>query len=322
MELAQLRYFVAVADEGGFTRAAERLHVSQPGVSAQVKQLERELGQRLLDRSGRRVAPTEAGVAVLAYARAALAAVEGIRRTADEFSGLLRGRVALGLIPGAASAAVDAFDVVGLLGDFHEAHPQVEISLTEDTSERMLGALRRGELDLAVVGLAGEPPPGITARVVLDEPLVAVVRAGDPLVRSAVDGRVALAELRGRALIALPPGTGLRGVLERACAEAGFIARVDFEAAAPAVLARLAARGLGVAVVPRGAESAAGPGVRALRLSDPELSGRVALAWRTDGPSGPAARRLLARLRTALPAAAGRGLTSEPALAAGRAGRG
>lgn len=144
MELSQLRYLVAVADEGGFTRAAERLHVSQPGVSAQIGQLERELGQRLLDRSGRRVTPTEAGAAVLEYARAALAAVEGIRRTADEFSGLLRGRVAVGLVPGAASAAVGAFDVVGVLGDFHDAHPRVEISLAEDTSERMLAALRRG----------------------------------------------------------------------------------------------------------------------------------------------------------------------------------
>ncbi|KIF04762.1 LysR family transcriptional regulator, partial [Streptomyces sp. RSD-27] len=214
MELAQLRYFVAVVEEGGFTRAAGRLHVSQPGVSAQVGQLERELGQRLLDRSGRRVTPTDAGEAVLVHARAALAAVEAVRRTADEFSGLLRGRVALGLIPGAAGAPAGSFDLVSLLGDFHDAHPQVEISLTEDTSERMLAALRGGRLDLAVVGLAGEPPPGVTVRLLLDEPLVAAVRADDPLVREAVDGSVALAALRGRPLICLPRGTGLRGVLE------------------------------------------------------------------------------------------------------------
>ncbi|MEU3467789.1 LysR family transcriptional regulator [Streptomyces sp. NPDC006687] len=304
MELAQLRYFVAVVEEGGFTRAGERLHVSQPGVSAQVAQLERELGQRLLDRSGRRVTATEAGEAVLVYARAALAAVEGIRRTADAFAGLLRGRVALGLIPGAAGAAVGGLDLVALLGDFHDAHPQVEISLTEDTSERMLAALRAGELDLAVVGLAGEPPPGITARVVLDEPLVAAVREDDPLVRSAVDGSVALAELRGRALIGLPRGTGARGVLERACAEAGFTPRVDFEAAAPAVLARMAARGLGVAVIPNGPYTRPAPGLRILGITGPRLSARVALAWRTTGPPGPAARTLLTRLRSALPVSA------------------
>lgn len=307
MELAQLRYFVAVVEEGGCTRAAGRLHVSQPGVSAQVGQLERELGQRLLDRSGRRVTPTEAGEAVLVHARAALAAVEGIRRTADEFSGLLRGRVALGLIPGAAGAAIDSFDLVALLGDFHDAHPRVEMALTEDTSERMLAALREGRLDLAVIGLAGEPPQGITARLLLDEPLVAAVRAGDPLLREAVDGAVPLAALRGRPLIGLPRGTGMRGVLERACAEAGFTPRVDFEAAAPAVLARLAARGLGVAVIPDGAHAQAGPGVRVLRITGPELSGRVALAWRADGPSGPAARALLARLRAALPPEPGSG---------------
>ncbi|WP_326749118.1 LysR family transcriptional regulator [Streptomyces virginiae] len=338
MELAQLRYFVAVVEEGGFTRAGARLHVSQPGVSAQVAQLERELGQRLLDRSGRRVTPTEAGRAVLSYARAALAAVEGVRRTAEEFSGLLRGRVALGLIPGAASAAVDGFDVVEVLGAFHDEHPGVEIALSEDTSERMLAALLRGELDLAVVGLAGEPPPGVSCQVVLDEPLVAAVRADDPLVAAAVDGEIPLAALRGRALISLPRGTGLRGVLERACAQAGFAPRVDFEAAAPAVLVRLAARGLGVAVVPSGAESGAGPradvdagpasgtatgagtgtatglgssstgtgtgtgtGLCALRITEPRLTGRVALAWRTDGPPGPAAHTLLGRLRAQAP---------------------
>ncbi|MEJ8642205.1 LysR family transcriptional regulator [Streptomyces sp. MS1.HAVA.3] len=305
MELAQLRYFVAVVEEGSFTRAGARLHVSQPGVSAQIRQLERELGQRLLDRSGRRVTPTETGEAVLTYARAALAAVEGMRRTAEEFSGLLRGRVALGLIPGAAGVVRDGFDVVGTLGDFHDEHPRVEISLSEDTSERMLAALLRAELDLAVVGLGGEPPPGISCQVVVDEPLVAAVRADDPLVAEFAGGRIPLAALRERALISLPRGTGLRGVLERACAEAGFVPRVEFEAAAPAVLVRLAARGLGVAVVPSGAESGAdrrdGGGLRALQITEPALNGRVALAWRTAGPAGPAARRLLGRLRAEAP---------------------
>ncbi|MCX5193952.1 LysR family transcriptional regulator [Streptomyces sp. NBC_00249] len=303
MELTQLRYFVAVVEEGGFTRAGARLHVSQPGVSAQVAQLERELGQRLLDRSGRRVTPTEAGEAVLPYARAALAAVEGIRRTADEFSGLLRGRVALGLIPGAAAARSEGFDVVTLLGDFHDAHPRVEIALAEDTSERMLAAVRDGRLDLALVGLGGEEPPaGVSTRVLLDAPLVAAVRPGHPLVREAVRATIPLGALRDRPLIALPHGTGVRGVLERACAELGFTPRVDFEAATPAVLARLAARGLGVAVFPSGAETGeaageatGGEALRTLRITGPELRGRVALAWRTDGPSGPAARRLLAR---------------------------
>lgn len=107
MELRQLQYFVAVVEEANFTRAAARLHVAQPRVSAQIRQLERELGQPLLDRSGRSVTVTEVGEAVLAHARAALAAAEGIRQTVDQFSGLLRGRVRIGLLSGAASNRFD-----------------------------------------------------------------------------------------------------------------------------------------------------------------------------------------------------------------------
>ncbi|PBC86823.1 DNA-binding transcriptional regulator, LysR family [Streptomyces sp. 2224.1] len=301
MELRQLQYFVAVVEEAGFTRAAARLHLAQPGVSAQIRQLERELGQPLLDRSGRTVTTTEVGRAVLTHARAALAAVEEIRQTVDEFSGLLRGRVRVGLISGAGTRR---FDLASLLADFHDAHPQVEISLTEETAERMLAALLGGALDIAVTGLADEQPPaGISYRLVIDDPLVAAVAPGDPLL-TAHAGRtsVPLTALRERPLISLPRGTGLRGVLERACAQAGFRPRVAFEASVLPVLARLAARGLGVAVLPAlPAHEASAAGLRTLEITGPRLRGRIALAWRTEGPAGPAARALLGRLRTALP---------------------
>ncbi|MGG7569636.1 LysR family transcriptional regulator [Streptomyces sirii] len=301
MELRQLQYFVAVTEEASFTRAAARLHLAQPGVSAQIRQLERELGQPLLDRSGRSVTVTEVGEAVLAYARAALAAVEGIRSTVDEFTGLLRGRVAIGLISG---AAIGAFDVPSLLADFHDDHPEVEIALTEDSSERMLAALHAGSLDIAVIGLAEEAPPqGISLQMLIDVPLVAAVAPDDPLLAPPERGCVPLAALGDRPLISLPRGTGLRGVLERACAQAGIRPRIAFEAAAPQVLAQLAARGLGVAVVPAlPAQAAADLGLRTLRITEPQPRGRVALAWRTRGPAGPAARALLERLRGTLPA--------------------
>ncbi|MFI9052301.1 LysR family transcriptional regulator [Streptomyces sp. NPDC053427] len=299
MELRQLQYFVAVVEEAHFTRAAARLHLAQPGVSAQIRQLERELGQPLLDRSGGSVTPTEVGAAVLPYARAALAAVEGVRATVDEFTGLLRGRVAVGMVSGAAS---DRFEVAALLADFHDAHPDVEMALTEDNSERMLAALRDGALDLALIGLADEPPPGISARIVLDVPLVAAVAPGDPLLAHAGRTGIAPAALRDRPLISLPRGTGLRGVLERTCAAAGFRPRIAFEAASPHLLAQLAARGLGVAVVPAlPAEAADTYGLRTLPIGgQPPPRGRIALVWRTDGPATPAARALLGLLREAL----------------------
>ncbi|MEV0117089.1 LysR family transcriptional regulator [Streptomyces sp. NPDC050844] len=299
MELRQLQYFVTVVEEANFTRAAARLHLAQPGVSAQIRQLERELGQPLLDRTGRSVTLTEVGAAVLPYARAALAAADGMRHTADAFTGLLRGQVTLGLVSG---AATHEFDVVSVLADFHDAHPDVEIALTEDTSDRMLAALRRGELDIALLGLADEePPPGVSLRLVIDEPLVAVVLPGDPLLTPAGRTTVPLAELRDRPLISLPRGTGLRGVLDRACAQAGVRPRIAFEAAAPQVLVQLVVRGLGVAVLPAlEPRTEAAYGLRTLEITDPRPRGRIALAWRTDGPAGPAARALLERLQEAL----------------------
>ncbi|MFI5751130.1 LysR family transcriptional regulator [Streptomyces sp. NPDC051644] len=303
MDIRQLRYFVTVAEEANFTRAAARLHLAQPGVSAQVRQLEKELGHLLLDRSGRSVTLTEVGEAVLPYARAAISAVEAVRQTADEFTGLLRGQVTLGLISGAAAAAHE-FDLAAVLARFHADHPRVEIALTEDTSEWMLTALHRGELDIAMIGLVDEePPPGISLQVLVDEPLVAAVAPDDPAFTSPDRTSIPLSELRERPLISLPRGTGIRGVLDRACAQAGFQPHVAFEAAAPLFLAQLAVRGLGVAVVPAlPADAASASGLRTLEITEPRLRGRVALAWRTDGPSSPAATVFLNLLRTTLTA--------------------
>src|SRR5476651_2161274 len=100
MELRQLEYFVAVAEEGNFTRAAERVHISQSGVSAQIRRLERDLGATLIDRSGRAATLTTAGAAALEHARAILASVNAVRAAVDDVSGLLRGRLVVGMVTG------------------------------------------------------------------------------------------------------------------------------------------------------------------------------------------------------------------------------
>ncbi|MFC9930028.1 LysR family transcriptional regulator [Streptomyces sp. NPDC127190] len=285
---------------GGFTRAAARLHLAQPGLSAQIRQLEKELGQPLLDRSGRSVTPTEVGRAVLPYARAALAAAESVRQTVDAYTGLLRGRVRLGLVSGATN---HAFDIAALLADFHDAHPSVEVALTEDATDRMQAALLAGELDIAVLGTAEEaPPPGLAFQTVIDVPLVAAVAPGDPVLDRLDGTSVPLVDLRDRPLICLPRGTGVRAALEHGCAHSGFRPRIAFEAAAPHVLSRLAARGLGIAVLPAGEDDSLLDGrLRTLRIVQPEMRARIALAWQANDPSSPAARVLLERLRDALP---------------------
>src|SRR4051812_16166404 len=161
MELRQLHYLVAVAAEANFTRAAERLHVAQPAVSAQIQKLERELGQPLLDRSRRTVRLTGAGAAALPYAKAALASVADVRRAVDELTELTSGTVAIGTV-----TAHDV-DIPGLLADFHAAHPGVEITLSTDNSDVLIDRLRTGVLDVAIVSVGSENlPEGLDVEVV------------------------------------------------------------------------------------------------------------------------------------------------------------
>lgn len=292
MELRQLEYFVAVASEQNFTRAAARLHVAQPGISAQIRQLERELGQPLLDRSGRVTTLTEAGQAVLPFARAALGAAAGARVAVDELAGLLRGHVAVGMVVQCAS-----LDLPGLLAGFHLRYPAIEITLAEDSSARLADGVRDGTYDLAFVGLGDQDPPGLALQVVADEPIVAAVGAG-----TAAGPSIRLADVTEHTLISLPRGTGLRNAVEAAFAAAGLRLHVAFEASDPRMLARLAARGLGLAFIPASVAKAHGDGLDVMDIRDPVIRARLALVWRTEDPVGPAARALIAHARATMPA--------------------
>ncbi|SOB78905.1 LysR family transcriptional regulator [Streptomyces sp. 1331.2] len=331
MELRQLQYFVTVAQHGSFTRAAQLLHLSQPGVSAQIRQLERELGHRLLDRSSRTVRLTPAGEAVLPHAQAALAAAEAARRTAQEFGGLQRGHVRLGMVAGAALTPPSELGTFpGLattLAAFRQEHPGIDFALTEDTTARMLAALRDGHLDLAVIGLptaaSGREDDdgwttlaGLALHTVLEVPLFAACPEQHPLAAVATDAHpgaalpvdalpvdaLPVAALDGHDLVSTPRGTGMRTALERALAEAGAHPAIGVEAAAPPQLAELAAHGMGVAVLP---DPGAVPGLRIRPLTDPVPTVRIALAWPDGRPASPPTAALLSHLRTAYPGPAG-----------------
>ncbi|WP_205696726.1 LysR family transcriptional regulator [Conexibacter sp. SYSU D00693] len=294
MDLRQLEYLVAVAEEGSFTRAAERVHVSQPGVSAQVRRLEAELGQELLDRTGRAVRLTTAGAAVLPHARAALEAAAEVREEVDRLAGLVRGAVALGAVYGCG-----ALDVPGMLAEFHAAHPGVDIRLVEDASDRLLADVLAAQLDLAIVGLAGDAPAGIATHTLVHEPFVAAVAPDHALA-----GRrsMRIRALRDVPLISMPRGTGMRSALEAACAAAGVTPRIAFETGDPAVLMRLAGRGLGVGILPASAIAASEGALVGVALTAPQPSGSLSLAWREGGPSAAAARALLDHARDRLAA--------------------
>jgi len=294
MELRQLEYLVAVAEEASFTRAAERVHITQSGVSAQIRQLERELGAALIDRSGRTATLTTAGAAALEHARAALASAGAVRQAVAEVTDLIRGRLVVGMVT--ACTVTPLFDA---LAAFHQAHPGVEITLVEDSSDQLIERVRTGVVDLALVGTAGEPPPGLDALPIVSERVVAAVPIGHPLASRSV---VTLVEVTQHPIVCMPAGTGIRTVFDRACAARGLRPAVALQASAPGAVADLAIRGLWVAILSESMTAPYGTSLKSAVIDDVDIPAVLALIWRT--PTGPALREMLVhgRLAFATPA--------------------
>ncbi len=253
MELRQLVYLDAVVREGGFGRAAALLHVAQPAVSVQIRKLEAELGSALLTRTTRHVALTHAGELFLARTRRALAELDGARADLARLSGVVIGRVRIGAIQ-----ALDPFDLAGALAAFHARHPDVELGLRSGGVRVLLDDLAHDRVDLALGPVPAEVPPGVVAAPLFSDELVLVTAPGHP---TAEAGALDLAALRADPFVCLPMGTGLRALLDRHAAAAGFAPRVPFETTSLPRLRDLVAHGLGVALVARSVAEAPGPPV-------------------------------------------------------------
>ena len=244
MELRHFEYFVAVAEERNFTRAAARLHVVQSGVSAVIKSLERELGTALLERTSKRVALTDAGEALLPRARAALDAVHAARDAVDEVRGGLRGTVRIGTLTSVGVIALPA-----LLGAFHRSHPLVTLQLIVSPrgSVGLLDALADGSLDLAFVSVPGRSPATVQVRQVYHERLQLVLPAGHRLADAT---GVEIGDLAGEAFVDFPTGYGNRAVVDRAFAAAAVRRQVAIEVIDIGTGANFVREGLGVAILP------------------------------------------------------------------------
>ncbi|WP_322490093.1 LysR family transcriptional regulator [Chloroflexus sp.] len=282
MELRHLRYFEAVARHSHVTRAAAELHIAQPALSKQISQLERELGITLFDRVGRSLRLTEAGEALLPYARAILAQVEEARAAMAERVGLKAGRVSIGAPP-----TVGAHLLPPLLAAFHQRYPGITLRLHEAGIQSLLDLLEAGLTDLAVVALPVSDEL-LTVKPLLNEPLVLIVSPTHPL---AGRSEVTMAELRNERWILSPASYELREATLKACREAGFTPQTVMEGGETETLVRFVAAGLGIALVP--ALAVAGfHNVVSLTIHDQSLTRSLGLVWRSDRTASPAARAL------------------------------
>lgn len=290
MDLQHLAYFVAVAEDSNFTRAARRLHVVQSGVSASIRALERELGVALFDRTTQRVALTDAGIALLPEARRTLAAAQQARDVVDEVRGGLRGSVTIGTI----AATITTFDLAALLGDFHAKYPRVTVRLRQSPagSTGLLRDLLEGTLDLAFVALSGRPPAGVTLTSIVTAPLHVLCRRDHPLGHETT---ATLARLATETFVDFPPGFGNRMLVDQAFAAVGLERHVAFEVTEYASAVAFVRHNLGIAFLPT---VAAVPidDLQCLQVSDQPLHWEFSSAISSTRRPTAAARALLAAI--------------------------
>jgi DNA-binding transcriptional LysR family regulator len=294
MELRHLRYFVAVAEELHFGRAALRLRLSQPALSRQVRDLERELGVPLFSRRGRGVVLTSAGEAFLEGACQTLARAEEAAEDARRAHRGEVGRLSLGFVQSATFGALPR-----LLGAFRKECPGVALEVRAMTTVEQVAALRDGRIGAGLL----RPPiddRGLALRTISRDPLMVALPKGHALVERE---RVPLGALASEPLILYPrsDGPGVRDAIVGLCQRAGFSPRIAQEAGEAQTIAALVGAGLGAALVIAPVPAPHGPSVAYRPLEDELPSWEMALAWRRADPSA-VLRRFLEVARAAYPA--------------------
>ena len=292
METRQLEYFVAVAEELSFTRAAARMFAVQSTVSAGIRALEADVGAPLFLRSTKSVALTPAGEVLLPEARLALEAVDRVRSAAAASTAGIRGRLRVGIFTN-----IGFVDLPALFGEFHASHPLVDLQLgaSASGSTGLADDVRRGRVDVAFMGLPARDLAGLDVLVLAQTRFVAVLPQGHPL--AARDG-VTMHDLAQERFVDSPEGFGNRVVIERAFAEAGITRAVSAVVSDLGEIPRFVAADLGVAVVP---ELGLAPpaGTVAVPLVDPVVEWSLSVASRAN-PS-PAVAALLGILAARFP---------------------
>ncbi|HEQ0195437.1 TPA: LysR substrate-binding domain-containing protein [Pseudomonas aeruginosa] len=278
MELRHLRYFIAVAEELHFGRAAERLGISQPPLSQQIQALEEEIGARLFERTNRRVELTDAGRLFLDESRQVLAQVDK--------AVLLARRAHLGelgeLKIGFTSSAPFTSTIPSSIHAFRKAYPDVHLDLQEMSSRQVLKALLEESLQVGVIRPLALPD-AVHWVELFREPLVAVLRADHPLAAGSEDG-LAIAALAEEPFVFFPRsyGTGLYDQVITLTRQAGFSPRIAQEASEAMTIIGLVSAGLGVSILPASFRRTRVDGVVYRTLSDPEATTAVWLVRRQN----------------------------------------
>lgn len=273
--LHQLRCLVAVADTLHFRRAAERLHISQPALSAQVAQLEEFMGLLLVERTSRKVLLTPMGRMVTERARAILRDIADLEGLARQTEAPLTGTLRLGVL-----RTLGPYLLPHILPVMRERYPELRLYLREEPRERLVADLRHGDLDMVLVSNAPANDSQLTVTPLFREPLWAALPLGHALAANSV---CRPSDLAGERLILLEVGDGLRDPAQAVCLQAGAAEHPDFRATSLDALRQMVATGLGATLLPAlyvQAEALADPQIAVRPFLAPTPGRAIDLVWR------------------------------------------
>jgi LysR family hydrogen peroxide-inducible transcriptional activator len=285
MEMQQLRYVVAVARTGNFSRAAEQCHVAQPSLSQQIQKLEDELGERLFDRRKREVKLTSHGEAFLRRAVRILEEVDAAKREATDAQDLLRGTLTIGVLP-----TIAPYLLPTTLADFTKKFRGVEIIVHEDTTARLLKLAHAYEIDFALVSQPIHDEQ-LEVQELFSEQLLLALPPGHPLARKR---SVAVGDLAGESLIVMKEGHCLGDQVLGFCDRREVKPKISFRSAQLETVQALVASGLGISLIPAMAAQSERKDLPKYRsLQSPKPQRKIVAAWPKQRPPGRAAKEFL-----------------------------
>jgi LysR family transcriptional regulator, hydrogen peroxide-inducible genes activator len=290
MELQQLRYVIAVADAGNFTRAAEKSFVTQPSLSQQILNLEAELGHKLFHRLGRKAVPTEAGQAFLDQARRILLDVENATRQIRDDPSFGR-RIVVGAIPTLAPYLLPV-----VLERCRKELPNLDVHLREDFRAPLCKAVTDGELDLALVSLPVKEPQ-LSVEPLFSEPLLLVVAREHPLSRKA---EIVGTDLAEETFVLLGHSSTLASQIQRFCGEHNFEPKIAYRCTQIKTVKSLVELGLGISILPQVAKSREDTGLTYRRLSGRAPIREIAVVRHLQRYQSRGAESFLALMKDAL----------------------
>jgi LysR family transcriptional regulator, carnitine catabolism transcriptional activator len=292
-DLKHIEAFLAVARLGHFTRAAAALHVSQPALTVQVKQLEEALGIKLFDRNNRRVNLTQAGRDLVAPFERLTLDLASIVKHAHDLSAHRRGTVLVAALPSVAAGVLPR--AIRLLA---ERHPAIVVRVRDAIAGGVLDLVKSGEVDFGIGSLI-RPDPEVAHDLLFTDRLCAFARDDHPLARKRW---IRLRELSAHPLILTGQDTSVRQIIERTLEQERLPVRVAQEATYMTTAIGMVQAGLGVAILPESAitSDARGLGLRAVAIREPDLTRQISLLRRSERSFSPAALRLIEALRQGL----------------------